>query len=688
MALPARRPQALPQQAPPPPTKIIAMERWRKMNTKVARQNLPEDELAWAENVQPIGPNDWQTVNGPAAAVATVTGKVVTRKFPASLGGTDYVIFFATDGSCTAVNAGDGAQTTIAGPGVFSTKPDMAVYASQRILIMDPAAGYATWDGTLFAGSGGLSPNIHVTAGGSLYQTAPTVIFVGGNGQGASATATVLPIVVGSVTVTNGGSGYTVAPTVNFSGGGGSGAAATAILGSSYGAGGAASVVSIAVTNGGSGYTSAPSINFTGGGGGTGAAATAVLSGGAVVAVTLNNPGSGYLPADQVSIQFGGGGGSGAAATINVWPQVKGNTLDVFAGRVWWASQNANGAYRILNFTGTQGYDDLSVANAAGSTTISDNDLSHNITAIRNRNNYLYIFGDSSLRQIGSISVASSITNFTPLTLSSDIGTTFPMTIMSYNRLVMFANKSGVYAVFGSSVDKISDDLDGIFSAVDFTQEPSAALNDLHSTLTEGGSIHCYLLLVRYIDPLQGTRSIICVLQRDQWFVASQGASLKAICPMFLGSGAEWNSFGSSGADVTQLLQTPNVPVSILVKTALTAHGELVRAKQGIRAGVATTSASAQFFTMSLDTENGSNSYPLAAAAQVNWINNSGGQVNWQNNSLGNVQFVGGGFRFPYSDVDGYGKVLGLTISGTVQNFSVNAAAMEYKEADMWGILP
>lgn len=689
MVLPARRSSSSARpQAPEPAVKVIAMQQWKKMNTKVARQNLPEDQLAWAENLQPVGPNQWQTVPGDSAALATVTGKTVTRLFSANIAGIDYVIFFATDGSATAVNANTGAQTTFAAPGTFSTTPDMTVYTSSRILIMDPTGGYATWDGTLFVQGGGLSPNIHVTAGGSLYATAPTVNFVGGNGQGATATAVLSgPIVVGSVTVTAPGSGYTTPPTVNFAGGGGSGAAATAVIGP-FGAVTPNSVLSIAVTNGGSGYTSAPTINFTGGGGGTGAAATAVLSGGSVVAVNLTNPGSGYLPTDTVSVNFSGGGGSGATATVIPWPQVKGITLDVFAGRVWWASLNASGAYRILNWTGTAGYDDTNPANAAGSTPISDNDLSHNITAIRNRNNFLYIFGDSSIRQIGAITVSSSITNFTPLTLSSDIGTTLPMTIMSYDRLVLFANKSGVWGIFGSSIDKISDDLDGIFQSIDFTQELSAALNDIHSTVSEGGSLHSYLLLVRYIDPVKGTRSIQCVFQKNQWYIVAHGPPVKAICPLFLASGEEWNSFGSAGSDVTQHLQAIDAQVPILLRTSMTSHGNLIGAKQSIRAGVAATSETAQFFTMSIDTENGSNSYPLAAVTQINWLNNSGGEIQWQNNSLGNVQFVGGGFRFPYADVDGYGKVMGMTITGMVSNFSVNAIAIEYKEADPWGLLP
>ncbi|RFM30024.1 hypothetical protein [Deminuibacter soli] len=59
---------------------------------------------------------------------------------------------------------------------------------------------------------------ISVTAGGSGYTTAPTVVITGGGGTGATATATVSGGVVTAITVSAGGTGYTSAPTITFSG--------------------------------------------------------------------------------------------------------------------------------------------------------------------------------------------------------------------------------------------------------------------------------------------------------------------------------------------------------------------------------------------------------------------------------------------------------------------------------------
>src|ERR1700719_3671361 len=573
------------------PSQFVIFDQFKKMNTKVARQNLSPQEVAWMENLQPIAANDLQTVPGAATTLATLVGKTVARSFPANIGATDYIIEFNTDGSAIAVNANTGAQTVIATAGKFSTTPDMTVYSSARILIMDATSGYATWNGTLFVGSGGVSPNINVT--------------------------------------------------------------------------------------GGSGYTSAPAVSFTGGAGGNagGAAATAVISGGSVVAINLTNPGAGNAAGAAITVVLTGGGFAVAAtATARVFPQVTGTTIDVFAGRVWWG----NG--RILNFTAAAGYDDITPANAAGSTTITDRDLSHSITAVRNLNNFLYIFGDQSIKQIGSITVQSSITLFTILTLASDIGTSFLMTIQSYNRLVLFANKQGVYGIFGATVQKISDDLDGIFQLVDFSLQPSAALNDL-------SNIHCYLLLIKYLDPVAGSRSIIVLFQQNQWFVVSQGALL-AICSVPLGSTTQVETFGSSGNDVTQLLQNKAVSVPVKLITSLSSNGNIVMAKQLIRSGIAVTTQTAQSLTVTVDTENGSNSYTFSASSVVNWVNNIGQVVQFQNNSLANVNFVTGGFRFPHQDTEGYGKFIGNTVTGTVMNLSINAIVNEYVDKDLWGDVP
>src|SRR5260370_15444151 len=101
------------------------------------------------------------------------------------------------------------------------------------------------------------------------------------------------------------------------------------------------------------------------------------------------------------------------------------------------------------------------------------------------------------------------------------------------------SNKNGVYGIFGATVQKISDDLDGIFQLTDFTLQPSAALNDL-------SNIHCYLLLLKYLDPIAGARSIMVMFQNDKWFAVSQG-SLIAIYSLPLARTTQCEASSASG---------------------------------------------------------------------------------------------------------------------------------------------
>ena len=530
---------------------------------------------------------------------------------------------------------------------------------------------------------------VNVINGGSQYGPAPTVVFAGGGGTGAAATAIIDPRGLLYISMTHTGRYLTnVAPAVGFSGGGGSGAVANAqmqlgpdgffhvvyitplALGSGYSspptitltggspfsgdiatavcAVGLGAVLSITVTNGGGGYTSAPTVSFSGGGSGSGASAAAVVGGSAVTSLTLTNPGSGYLASDVLTLTISGGGGSGATGTAHVWPFVTaGTTLAVFAGRVWLGGGN------LLQWTGTASFDDFNIANASGSLTIKDVDLVHAITALRNYNNYLFIMGDQSVKQIGSISVSGSQTLFTILTLSSDQGTIYKRSCGSFNRVFMFCNSNGVYAVLGSSVQKISDDMDGIFKLVDFSQQPQAALADMNN-------IHNIAWLLRYIDPLATTRSILLTFTGKKWFVVSQGDSLVAITTASTLASGKTLTFASSSQDITQILGAPLTPVAFKAQTALSHHGNAVQRKKILNGGTAVTLATGTGnLTMTYDTEKGSVTKVYALVA---------------------------GFQLPSgaSGAEGSGRYLGATMTGTLAGFTLTNAALEEQETALW----
>lgn len=106
-----------------------------------------------------------------------------------------------------------------------------AIASTRYLAINDGTALYLiATDDTVTTIKSGQVQSIEVTSGGTSYASAPTVVFTGGGGSGAAATATVNAGAVTSITMTNRGTGYTSLPTISFTGGGGSGATATADL--------------------------------------------------------------------------------------------------------------------------------------------------------------------------------------------------------------------------------------------------------------------------------------------------------------------------------------------------------------------------------------------------------------------------------------------------------------------------
>ncbi len=719
-------------------TKFIVFEGFEKMNTQSVRQALSEKELAWDENLQPIAPNNFLTVPGPAGtALATISG-TITSMWYADLGGVDYFIAFTAAGSGYAITISNGNVNHFALDGTFSPQPDVTTWQATRLLIADPIAGYSTFDGFAFAGQGGVSPNIVVTNGGSGYSSAPSVTISGGSGTGATAHSVITGGVVTAVILDNAGVGYQVGDTltvtfgtgvgsgatghvtmtgfplanvtplnrgqylnsfvgswpITFTGGGGSGGTGTAAIvsvgsfavvatcsltaaGSGYTSApvgtisppgapnatfnvflGTEAVATIVLDTGGSGYVAPPGVTISGGGG-SGATAHSTESAGAVTSLVLDTAGSGFTSTPSVFI----GTGSGAAATAHVWPFINSSiaanaftTLAVFQGRVWL------GGGQLLTWTGTgadasfgnNGYDDFLTADASGSLILSDADLIHAITALRSLNNFLWIMGDQSVKQIGNISLngAGNVTLFTILTLSSDQGTIYKKSCISYNRVFMFANTNGIYGVFGSSVQKLSGDMDGIFKLIDFSQPPQGALADINA-------IHNAVFLVRYVDPLASTRSIMLAFDGKRWFVVAQGNSLTAIATSASLATGQNSLYGSSGPDVTNILADATVAVAFKFQSALTHHGNAVQRKKIIRAGFAASLASGSGnVTMALDTENGSQTYTIPLVA---------------------------GFQVPQKSVDGSGKYLGMTITGTRAKLTLTNQAIEYQEGPLWG---
>jgi len=98
--------------------------------------------------------------------------------------------------------------------------------------------------------------SVEIVNPGYGYTITPGVRFIGGGGNGATATATLGDGIIGIITITNSGSGYVTPPTITFSGISSVSAAATAVVSTS------GTITQIRITNAGLGYTEAPIITI------------------------------------------------------------------------------------------------------------------------------------------------------------------------------------------------------------------------------------------------------------------------------------------------------------------------------------------------------------------------------------------------------------------------------------------
>lgn len=429
------------------------------------------------------------------------------------------------------------------------------------------------------------------------------------------------------------------------------------------------SLATISVVVSGSVYTATPAVVLTGGTVGTTASATAILSSGGVSAINITAVGDGYTAAPAVTFSGGTTATAGlATATAYIMPTgMEGDAIAVFSGRTW----VGNG--RLLSYTAPNTWYDVSTANAAGSTTITEGSLRQKIYGMRALDNYLYVFGDASIIIIGDLKVTGAVTTFSQTFLSSTTGSTLPNSITTLERAILFVNKYGVYALYGASVQKVSKALDGIFPDIDFDQDVSAGLAQIYNIL-------CYAFSFTYRD--QGsTRSLQALLFDGKWFLTSQGA-LTFISPSII-NGVQ-SLWGTTGTDIRQLYANTTATIATTIQTGLYDLGNPIFDKDVIRSGVEYTAPALSSLTLQIDTENQTLSQVSTTGNTLTWYNDSGQEIAWRNDSNNEITWIVTAFLLDDFPTALAGKYLGATVTSNSPGLVLNGVLLEFVKRAPW----
>jgi hypothetical protein len=590
-----------------------------------------------------------------------------------------------TVGSITIVSAGNGYTSvptiTISAPGGGGTTAtatsDLQVVGG---ILISPGTGYQVNDvltilgGTLGAEGAATFTVSAVNGSGQItgfnlsdpgdYTAIPSnpASVSGGFGTGATVS---LNFGIGPITLTNAGSGYTSQPT------------ATVSSPTYQGIPVISAVPSTLPSFTGTGYTPGDSLTVSGGTLGPGGAAvlevTETNGSGAIGSVQITSVG-GYtsVPSNPVSVT--GGTGTGASFTLGfgsftnantgsvtvnlVVSPASGNCIATYAGRVWIASG------RTISFSAPNSFTDFSVENAGGSFIMSDESLHSNILYLLSANDYLYIFGDASIDIISGVQVVSGSTVFSETNITSNIGVGSPnvvpgsqsiLSVVPYFRSVAFATPYGFYLLSGTTPQKISDKLDGIFPLINVGGDiPISAGNVVLN------GIQCLAYMFSYDDPNYGPRSLMAILSGKKWFFASEANDFQIMTTSLI-NGIP-TLFATDGAGLWQLFANPEPTHTQTIQTKLWDMGDATRDKQVLKVGFESV------------TNNITSS--LTGSVDINLYEPGGVPF---------TPLVAGGYYFTKQDVQTSGKYIGITVTGVAPQQIYNGFHLQYELRSSWG---
>jgi len=306
---------------------------------------------------------------------------------------------------------------------------------------------------------------------------------------------------------------------------------------------------------------------------------------------------------------------------------------------------------------------------SAGNINIQDETLHNNITAMLSANNFLYIFGDSSINVFSDVRVQTNGTTiFTNTNVTASVGSKREMTIFPYFRSVLFMNDYGVYALVGSTTTKLSNELDAIFPLIDFTQPVTGGQVLINNIL-------CAAWSFTYNDPLSSARQIQAVFFDKRWFFTSQGALTYVTS---IPASGVISLYGTSSTGLFRLYNSSTVGANVLIRSALWPMNDPIRDKQALKAAIEVTNTTIGTFGVTIDSEIKSNTVDIDVTDNF-WFNSVGTTIAWTNSSNAVIPWFNNGYTLYKSDAQQYGKYLGLSITASNALFTLNTLELEYE---------
>lgn len=557
--------------------------------------------------------------------------------------GSPFILAFYDDGSLSALNVQTLTVTEIAPAGTFGSIHDLTIWQGQTVLIVDTAKGYFNWNvpigGPLTSedGPGNVNPGLHSWA----------VTFITGGVESNLGTNSVPLDVIGGSPPTG-------------------------------------SIVDLTGIPLGPAGTTARKIYRT----------VAGNTGNFRLVTTINDNTTTTF-ADNISDASLGVSAPVVAQVTLIDAEKIGASIAVYAGRVW------IGLRRVVSFTAPNSFTDFNAANAGGSFVMTDSAFIGDIKKLWSALDVLWIFGEASINQLSNVNVGTgNITTFSNTNVSNSIGSIFPRSVLTFLRQIFFATSFGIYSQIGITPKKLSDDIDGSISLINFDKAIIGALG-IHN------EILVYLLFCFYNDPrLCRERPIMLTYFDEKWYVSSQGEDLTQIC--YVEDNGRYRVFGTDGTEFFELFVNPGInhrlEAPLLDLDDMVVTKELARTQVSINIGRELLN-----MTLTPHTETGEHpltEYPATKSNEIFFINNNGELFRFYADLVSPVvdpcnvdedQFVHfypgsdcaigevPGFMLARWNVSNFGVMVGFDLDLDNDPFIITSYTQEMIPRDVWG---
>jgi hypothetical protein len=388
-----------------------------------------------------------------------------------------------------------------------------------------------------------------------------------------------------------------------------------------------------------------------------------------------------------------------------------GAAIAVYQGMVWIAQG------RMLYFSVPNNFVNFDTTAGGGWSALTDSTLKSDVTALFAANGYLYLFGTTSVDAISDVyypvnpatGAQLATPSFTKLNLNAIVGTDQPESIIAYQRLVLFANRMGIWMIYGSTIERISgfdpnnnylSSIDGTWQYLYFDQgfgpQPSLLTQQVSAGQVMSNALLCAAFLVyRKADPIFGTGPVIMMYQADmaggKWWSADVAdvGPLTYICTALVNK--QPALFGFANNKLYQLFADPTSAPGARIMTGLWDFDDPLTDKQAIRAGVRMMlggNPDRVGVKVMMDTTRDSYPISLSQIGLPEWTNQPSQITEWQTPggtevdwNMPNPPFLMYWGRAPQC----WSPYIGFTMTtqpGTL--FELNSMSLDYKLAARW----